>query len=126
MKKMLEHGFVYVKYCIFFQFLKKVQRQDRIVEEVKLVLKPAYNTRKITKDAYKEILRKTVPKVCIFSLYILLYIIGPFSLQICHSKHGEINPSKIDKLVQGYIKKYQHAKRKEKRKNKVKTEPFPF
>lgn len=47
----------------FLQFLKKVQRQDRIVEEVKLVLKPAYNTRKITKDAYKEILRKTVPKV---------------------------------------------------------------
>ena len=42
------------------------------MEEVKLVLKPAYNTRKITKDAYKEILRKTVPKVCIFSLYILL------------------------------------------------------
>ena len=45
------------------QFLKKVQRQDRIVEEVKLVLKPAYNQRKITKEAYKEILRKTVPKV---------------------------------------------------------------
>ena len=40
-----------------------MQRQDRIVEEVKLVLKPAYNDRKITKEAYKEILRKTVPKV---------------------------------------------------------------
>ena len=47
----------------FIQFLKKVQRQDRIVEEVKLFLKPAYNQRKITKEAYKEILRKTVPKV---------------------------------------------------------------
>ena len=57
---------------VFFQFLKKVQRQDRIVEEVKLVLKPAYNTRKITKDAYKEILRKTVPKVCIFHSKILI------------------------------------------------------
>ena len=45
------------------QFLKKVQRQERIVEEVKLVLKPAYNTRRISKEAYKEILRKTVPKV---------------------------------------------------------------
>ena len=45
------------------QFLKKVQRQERIVEEVKLVLKPAYNARKINKEAYKEILRKTVPKV---------------------------------------------------------------
>ena len=48
----------------FPQFLKKVQRQERIVEEVKLVLKPAYNARKINKEAYKEILRKTVPKVC--------------------------------------------------------------
>ena len=47
----------------FPQFLKKVQRQERIVEEVKLVLKPAYNARKINKEAYKEILRKTVPKV---------------------------------------------------------------
>jgi len=94
-----------VEMAVKEKFLKKVQRQDRIVEEVKLVLKPAYNTRKITKDAYKEILRKTVPK-------------------ICHSKHGEINPSKIEKLVQGYIKKYQHAKRKEKKKSKVKSEPF--
>ena len=34
------------------------------MEEVKLVLKPAYNARKINKEAYKEILRKTVPKVC--------------------------------------------------------------
>jgi len=74
-------------------FLKKVQRQERIVEEVKLVLKPAYNNRKISKEAYKEILRKTVPKVC-------------------HSRYGEINPLKIEKLVQGYIKKYQHLKKK--------------
>merc|ERR1719264_2064441 len=75
------------------KFLKKVQRQERIVEEIKLVLKPAYNTRKINKEAYKEILRKTVPKVC-------------------HSRYGEINPSKIEKLVQGYIKKQQHLTKK--------------
>merc|ERR1712029_656243 len=75
------------------KFLKKVQRQDRIVEEIKLVLKPAYNNRKISKEAYKEILRKTVPKVC-------------------HSRYGEINPSKIEKLVQGYIKKHQHLSKK--------------
>merc|ERR1719245_1818168 len=75
------------------KFLKKVQRQERVVEEVKLVLKPAYNTRKINKEAYKEILRKTVPKVC-------------------HSRYGEINPSKIEKLVQGYIKKHQHQNKK--------------
>ena len=49
------------------------------MEEVKLVLKPAYNTRKITKDAYKEILRKTVPKVCIFPSKILIKF-SPFYL----------------------------------------------
>merc|ERR1712080_610538 len=77
------------------QFLKKVQRQERVVEEVKLVLKPAYNTRKINKDQYKEILRKAVPK-------------------ICHSRHGEINPSKIEKLIQGYIKKFAIKKKGDK------------
>ena len=50
----------------YSQFLAKVQRQERIVEEVKLVLKPAYNKKKITKEAYKEILRKTVPKVTFY------------------------------------------------------------
>ena len=55
------------------QFLKKVQRQERIVEEVKLVLKPAYNDRRITKEHYKEILRKTVPKVCTVTLIIFRY-----------------------------------------------------
>ena len=39
------------------------------MEEVKLVLKPAYNTRKINKEAYKEILRKTVPKVLVKSSF---------------------------------------------------------
>jgi len=82
-----------VEMAVKEKFLKKVQRQERIVEEVKLVLKPAYNARKINKEAYKEILRKTVPKVC-------------------HSRYGEINPSKIEKLVQGYIKKHQHLSKK--------------
>jgi len=82
-----------VEMAVKEKFLKKVQRQERIVEEVKLVLKPAYNARKINKEAYKEILRKTVPKVC-------------------HSRYGEINPSKIEKLVQGYIKKHQHLTKK--------------
>ena len=39
-----------------------------MVEEVKLVLKPAYNARKINKEQYKEILRKAVPKVIIMFL----------------------------------------------------------
>jgi hypothetical protein len=54
------------------QYLKKVQRQERIVEEVKLVLKPAYNTRRITKEAYKEIQRKTVPKVILDARFSIL------------------------------------------------------
>ena len=43
------------------------------MEEVKLVLKPAYNDRRITKEHYKEILRKTVPKVCTVTLIIFRY-----------------------------------------------------
>merc|ERR1712150_447986 len=85
-----------VEMAVKEKFLKKVQKQDRIVEEVKLILKPAYNDRKITKESYKEILKKTVPK-------------------ICHSKHGEINPSKIEKLESGYIKKHEHLKKKAKK-----------
>ena len=34
-------------------------------------------------------------------------------LQVCHSRYGEINPSKIEKLVQGYIKKHQHDVKKQ-------------
>jgi len=75
------------------KFLKKVQRQERIVEEVKMVMKPAYHHKKINKDQYKEILRKTVPKIC---------------------KSGEINTPKINKLVSGYIKKFSHLNKKNK------------
>lgn len=46
-----------------FQFLKKVQRQERVIEEVKLSLKPFYNKKTIGKDDYKEIMRKCVQKV---------------------------------------------------------------
>jgi hypothetical protein len=48
--------------CVL-QFLKKSLRIERVAEEVKLVLKPHYNKKHITKDEYKEILRKAVPKV---------------------------------------------------------------
>lgn len=34
-------------------------------------------------------------------------------MQVCHSRYGEINPSKIEKLVQGYIKKHQHDVKKQ-------------
>ena len=50
-------------FSVAFQFLKKVQRQERIVDEIKMVLKPFYNKKKISKSSYKEIMRKCVPKV---------------------------------------------------------------
>lgn len=45
-----------------------MKRQERVVEEVKLVMKPYYSKRTITKEQYKEILRKAVPKVTKLSL----------------------------------------------------------
>ncbi|KAG7298923.1 hypothetical protein JYU34_017381 [Plutella xylostella] len=68
------------------KFLKKLNRQERVVEEVKLVLKPHYNKKHVTKDEYKDVLRRAVPK-------------------ICHNKSGEINPTKIQSLVEAYVKK---------------------
>merc|ERR1719215_718331 len=38
-----------VEMAVKEKFLKKVQKQDRIVEEIKTVLKPYYNRKKITK-----------------------------------------------------------------------------
>ena len=101
----------------FFQFLKKVQRQERIVEEIKTVLKPHYNRKRITKEDYKNILRKCVPKVCKWHFriskvdsYFNLDIF--FLLQVCHSKKGDINPTKIQKLVKGYVRKYKATRKK--------------
>ncbi|KAJ4446873.1 hypothetical protein ANN_13573 [Periplaneta americana] len=78
---------------IDFKFLKKLNRQERVVEEVKLSLKPHYTKKHITKEEYKDILRRSVPK-------------------ICHNKSGEINPIKISCLVEAYVKKYRYAKKK--------------
>jgi len=75
------------------KFLKKVQRQDRIVEEIKLVLKPYYNRKKINKDDYKDILRKCVPK-------------------IYQSKNEEIDPGKVKKFTLAYLKKLLHESKK--------------
>lgn len=76
------------------KYLKKLNRQERVVEEVKLVLKPYYHRRTVNKLQYKEILRKAVPK-------------------ICHSKSGEINPNKIQALVVSYVRKYKHANKRQ-------------
>lgn len=37
---------------------------DQIAEEVKLALKPHFGKGLINKEEYKDIMRKTVPKVC--------------------------------------------------------------
>ena len=52
-----------IDFSFELQFIKKLNRQERVIEEVKLVLKPYYQKRTVTKDEYKEILRKSVPKV---------------------------------------------------------------
>ncbi|MBN3275045.1 PHRF1 protein, partial [Polyodon spathula] len=73
-------------------YMKKLHMQERAVEEVKLAIKPFYQKRDITKEEYKDILRKAVQKVC-------------------HSKSGEINPVKVSNLVKAYVDKYKHARK---------------
>uniref|UniRef100_A0A0B7A716 SFR19-like C-terminal domain-containing protein n=1 Tax=Arion vulgaris TaxID=1028688 RepID=A0A0B7A716_9EUPU len=73
------------------KFLKKLHLQERVIDEVKLAIKPFYSSKKITKEQYKLILRKAVPKVC-------------------HSKSGNINPQKIQHLVEAYVGKIKKGK----------------
>lgn len=68
------------------KLIQKLQRQERIIEEVKHFLKPHFNKKRINKDEYKDIMKKSVPK-------------------ICHSRSGEINPLKIQTLITAYVKK---------------------
>ena len=68
------------------KYLQKLNRQERVIEEVKIALKPFYQNRSIDKEQYKDVLRRAVPK-------------------ICHSKNGEINPIKIRSLVSAYVRK---------------------
>lgn len=42
--------------------LQKCQIQEKAVQEVKLAIKPYYQNKDITKDEYKEIVRKAVEK----------------------------------------------------------------
>lgn len=51
--------------------MKKLNRQERVVEEVKLVLKPHYNKKHVTKEQYKDILRRAVPKVSLLNALII-------------------------------------------------------
>ncbi|XP_077401762.1 uncharacterized protein scaf11 isoform X2 [Vanacampus margaritifer] len=72
---------------------KKQQIQEKAVNEVKTAIKPYYQKKEITKEEYKEIVRKAVEKVC-------------------HSKSGEVNSSKVANLVKAYVDKYKHARKK--------------
>uniref|UniRef100_A0A8C9TAI1 SFR19-like C-terminal domain-containing protein n=1 Tax=Scleropages formosus TaxID=113540 RepID=A0A8C9TAI1_SCLFO len=73
-------------------YLKKLHTQERAVEEVKLAIKPYYQRKDITKDEYKDILRKAVHK-------------------ICHSRTGEINPVKVSNLVKLYVQRYKYFRK---------------
>lgn len=72
---------------------KKVQIQERAAQEVKGAIKPYYQNKDITKDEYKEIVKKAVDKVC-------------------HSKSGEVDSAKVANLVKAYVDKYKHSRKK--------------
>ncbi|XP_077449476.1 uncharacterized protein scaf11 isoform X2 [Stigmatopora argus] len=72
---------------------KKQQIQEKAINEVRTAIKPFYQNKEITKEEYKEIVRKAVEK-------------------ICHSKSGEVNTSKVANLVKAYVDKYKHARKK--------------
>lgn len=85
------------------KYLKKLHTQERAVEEVKLAIKPYYQKKEISKEEYKDILRKAVHK-------------------ICHSKSGEINPVKVNNLVKAYVQRYKYFR---KHGRKMDDEPGP-
>ncbi|KAI1307565.1 PHD and RING finger domain-containing protein 1 [Halotydeus destructor] len=86
------------------KYVEKLHRQERAIEEVKQALKPFYGKKEITKDEYKEIMRKAVPK-------------------ICHSKNGVINLDKVRSLIEVYVKKFKHQRKKEKKLSSGKADP---
>ncbi|XP_075713144.1 protein SCAF11 isoform X2 [Rhinoderma darwinii] len=73
--------------------LQKIQIQEKAAHEVKVAIKQYYQNKDITKDEYKEIVKKAVDKVC-------------------HSKSGEVNSAKVANLVKAYVDKYKHSRKK--------------
>ncbi|KAG8577699.1 hypothetical protein GDO81_010265 [Engystomops pustulosus] len=72
---------------------KKILIQERAAQEVKVAIKQYYQNKDITKDEYKEIVKKAVDKVC-------------------HSKSGEVDSAKVANLVKAYVDKYKHSRKK--------------
>lgn len=95
-----------------------------------MALKPVYQRKEINKEEYKEIMRRAVPKVRVFCSWqgldkmmgvrVTRSLISCFVslIQICHHRSGEINPSKIQRLVQKYIQQVKHERKKGNRANK--------
>ncbi|XP_056429961.1 protein SCAF11 isoform X2 [Hyla sarda] len=73
--------------------LQKILIQERAAQEVKGAIKQYYQNKDITKDEYKEIVKKAVDKVC-------------------HSKSGEVDSAKVANLVKAYVDKYKHSRKK--------------
>ncbi len=67
------------------KLVAKLNYQGRVEEEVKQALRPFYNKKRISKDEYKLIMSKTVPKIC--------------------KNKGQINPLKIQAFVQTYVQR---------------------
>ena len=57
-----------------FSSYQKLQIQEKAAQEVKLAIKPFYQNKDITKEEYKEIVRKAVDKVS-YSFSGVMYIL---------------------------------------------------
>ena len=49
----------------------------------------------------------------IFPAAFIINQITTFISQVCHSKNGDINPLKIQKLVKGYVKKVSYIHKRQ-------------
>lgn len=94
--------------------------QERIADEVKIVLKPYYCKATINKEEYKQIMRNSVTKVTVravsYSLELSLhthiqqimseddsYHIRFPLLQIYQKTQGRVNPAKVKDFVEKYV-----------------------
>lgn len=55
-----------------FSSHQKLQIQEKAAQEVKLAIKPFYQNKDITKEEYKEIVRKAVDKVSVAAAWTVL------------------------------------------------------
>lgn len=80
-------------------YLRKLNFQERVSEEVKKALKPAFAAKTVSKDQYKEIMRKVVSKTT-----------------NSYDGRSELNGKKVKAMVESYVKKYQEVARKDEQK----------